>query len=105
MKREIRFVFAQARVDPGNNLPVSQFSDGTPIYWKTPLNRQRGGDLIDSKAFQFGRRKQRAHEFSRAIAQVVIGPRCELSVEEIKSELQRNGFKGVDIVKSDCAIR
>jgi hypothetical protein len=76
-----------------------------PIYWVTPLSRQRGGDLIHYKAFQFGRRKQGAYEFSRAIAQVVIGPRCELSVEETKSELQRNGFEGVEVVKSDCDIR
>jgi len=35
----------------------------------------------------------------------VRGPRCELSVEETRSELQRNGFEGVDIVRSDCEIR
>ena len=104
-EKEIRFVFAQALADPGNDLPISQFSDDEPIYWQTPLNRQRGGDLIHYKALQFGRRKQGAYEFSRAIAQVVIGPRCALSIEETKSELQRNGFEGVDVVKSDCDIR
>jgi hypothetical protein len=104
-EKEVRFVFAQVHVNPGNNLPISQFSDEAPIYWETPLKRQRGDDLIDYKAFQFGRLKQRTYEFSGAIAQVVIGPRCELSVEEITSELQRNGFEGVDVVRSDCEIR
>jgi hypothetical protein len=104
-EKEIRFVFAQVRVDPGSTMPVSEFSDGAPIYWETPLNRHRGGDLVDYKAFQFGRRKRGVYEFSRAIAQIVIGPRCALSVEETKSELQRNGFEGVDVVKSDCEIR
>jgi hypothetical protein len=104
-EKEIRFIFAQVRADPGKTMPVSQFSDGTPIYWEMPLNRRRGIDLIDYKAFQFGRRKSKAYEFSQAIAQIVIGPRCELSVENAKSELQRNGFEGVDIARSDCEIR
>jgi hypothetical protein len=104
-EKEIRFVFAQVIADPGNDLPISQFSDDEPIFWQAPLTRQRGNDLVAYKVLQFGRRKQGAHDFSRAIAQVVIGPRCELSIEGVKSELRRNGFEGVDVVKSDCEIR
>jgi hypothetical protein len=104
-EKEIRHVFAQVHARPDNAIPMSRFDDGTPIGWEPPLSRHRGASLIDYKAFQFGRRKQGAYEFSRAIAQVVIGPRCELSIEETKSELQRNGFEGVDVVKSDCEIR
>jgi Protein of unknown function (DUF2971) len=104
-EKEIRFVFAQVIANPGSDLRISQFSDDEPIYWEAPLKRQRGDTRIDYKTFQFGRRKQGAHEFSRAIAQVVIGPRCELSVEEAKTELQGNGFESVDVVMSECEIR
>lgn len=104
-EKEIRFVFAQVIANPGNDLPISYFSDGALVYWEAPLKRQRGADLIDYKTFQFGRRKKGTYEVSRAIAQIVIGPRCELSVEEAKSEMQRNGFEGVDVVRSHCEIR
>jgi hypothetical protein len=104
-EQEIRFVFAQVRVAADKNHPISYFSDGSPIYWEAPLTRYRGDKLIEYKAFQFGRRKLGTYNVSRAIAQVVIGPRCELSLEEAKSELQENGFEDVDIVRSDCEIR
>ncbi|MDP3077102.1 DUF2971 domain-containing protein [Bradyrhizobium sp.] len=104
-EKEVRFVFAQVRANSGNVIPVSGFSDGTPIYWEAPLTRRRGATVVNYKAFRFGRRKQKGYEFSRAIAQVVIGPRCELTVEETKSELQGNGFEGVDVVRSNCEIR
>jgi hypothetical protein len=105
-EKEIRFVFAQVRERPSmNNIPISGFSDGTPIFWETPLTRRRGDDLVNYKAFQFGRRKSGAYQTSRAIAQVIMGPRCDLSVEEVKSELQANGFEGVAVVRSECEVR
>jgi hypothetical protein len=104
-EKEVRFVFAQVRADPGNMNYISEFSDGTQVYWELPLTRRRGDALVEYKTFQFGRRKQKRHEFARAIAQLVVGPRCELTVEEIKSELQTNGFVDVDVVKSECEIR
>lgn len=104
-EKEIRFVFAQVRTKPEINLPISYFSVDAPIFWQTPLNRRRGEGFVDYMAFQFGRRKQGTYDFSRAIAQVVIGPRCALSIEEAKSELQGNGFEGVDVVRSECEIR
>jgi hypothetical protein len=104
-EKEVRFVFAQARIKPSMNIPVSQFSDGTPIFWETPLSRSRAHELVDYKAFQFGRRKSGVYNTSRAIAQIVVGPRCGLSVDEVKSELQANGYEGADVVRSECEIR
>jgi hypothetical protein len=104
-EKEIRFVFAQPRTDPGKTIPVSKFPDDTSIYWKAPCTRLREGHPINYLEFKFGRLEKGAYVSSRAIAQVVIGPRCEMSIEQAKSELQRNGFEGVDVVKSECEIR
>jgi hypothetical protein len=105
-EKEIRHVFAQVYARPDNDvIPISEFDDGVPIEWAQPLSRHRGTSTVDYMAFQFGRRKQGMYDISRSIAQVVIGPRCELSIEDTKSELQKNGFEGVEVMRSECEIR
>jgi hypothetical protein len=104
-EKEIRFVFAQVRADPGRSMPISAFSDGTSIYWEKPLSRRRGAELVEYKAFEFGLRRRNRCEFSRAIARIIVGPRCELSVANVRSELQKAGFEEFDVVRSECEIR
>jgi hypothetical protein len=103
-EREIRFIFAQAR-KADRKIPISQFEDGTPIFWEKPLSRVRGTERVEYKTFQFGRRRRGTCDFSRAIARVVIGPRCELSIGDVSSKLQKNGFGDFDVVRSECYIR
>jgi len=102
-EKEIRFVFMQGRnADP--KIPISYFADGKPIFWEKPLSRTRAAELIEYKAFQFGRRRQ-ANDPSRSISQVVIGPRCELSTDEVIAELRKNGFEEFSVTSSECSVR
>jgi hypothetical protein len=104
-EKEIRFVYAQMRADPGRSLPISGFSDGTLIHWEKPLSRRRGTEVVEYKAFEFGLRRRKVYEFSRAIARIIVGPRCELSVADVRTELQKAGFEEFDVVRSECEIR
>jgi hypothetical protein len=103
-EKEIRLVFAQGR-DADPSIPISNYTDGKPIFFEKPLSRIRGNECVEYKVFRFGRLKHGAFDFSRAIARVVIGPRCELSIDDVKSEMQKNGFVGFDTIRSECYIR
>jgi hypothetical protein len=100
-EREVRLVFSQSRTATDG---FRQLPDGTKIFWETPLSRIRGAERIEYKAFPFAGREP-GNDHSRAIAQVVIGPCCELSIDDVKSELEKNGFEDFEIVKSECEIR
>jgi hypothetical protein len=104
-EKEIRLVFAQVIQKPEGNIPLDWLLDRHPIYWEKPLKRRRGDKLIDYKAFHFGLKKQGAYDPSRAIAQVVLGPLCEMSIEDAAHELHKNGFEQVEVVGSECEIR
>jgi hypothetical protein len=103
-EKEIRFVFAQVRVDPGS-MPVSYHDDGTLVFWEKPLSRSRGPETVAFKAFPFGLRKNNSYDSCRAIARVLLGPRCEASTADIEAELKSSGFDGVEVARSECQIR
>jgi hypothetical protein len=104
-EEEIRFGYAQVYADPGRIIPVSTFDDGTPIYWQQPLARPRGAEQVQYLAFPFGLRKRNSYKTERAIDRVLVGPRCELSVEDVRTELQDQGFVGVNVLRSECEVR
>jgi hypothetical protein len=103
-EKEIRFVFMQARNNPGR-IPVSRYDDGTQIFWEKPLTRERGSNTIQYMAFPFGLRKKQRCEFSRAIARIVVGPRCSAAAADMEVELRNNGFEDFEVLKSECQIR
>ena len=103
-EKEIRFVFMQAReVDP--DIPISKYDDDTPIFWEKPLTRGRENRELEYKTFPFGLRRNGRHDASRAIARVVLGPRCAASPADLAAELRESGFEGVEVAASECQIR
>jgi len=100
-EKEIRLVFQQSRTRHDG---FKEWPDGTKIFWEAPLSRTRGTERVEYKAFPFAGRGS-GSDRSRAIAAVVVGPRCELPVDDIKFELEKNGFEEFEIVKSECEIR
>jgi hypothetical protein len=104
-EREIRFIHAQVREDPGRSIPVAEFSDEAPIFWSKPLSRLRSGSTVEYKSFPFGRRRNGVSDPSKAINRVVIGPRCALSVPDVTTLLKANGFEDFDVEQSECKIR
>ena len=104
-EQEVRFVHLQTREEGEGWIPRAEFSDGAPVYWQKPLSREVRGSKVDYKSFPFGRRNRGIYDPSGAIERVVIGPRCVLSVSDVKSELETNGFRNFDIEVSECQIR
>jgi Protein of unknown function (DUF2971) len=104
-EKEIRFIHAQLR-KPQREMPqIAEFSDETAVLWSKPLSRPGQNGFVDYKAFPFGRRKDRTSDSTRAIHRIVIGPRCSLTETEIRTLLEKNGYAGFKIEKSDCQIR
>jgi hypothetical protein len=105
-ENEVRFIHAQVRQEPqGAFRQVAEFSDLSPVYWEEPLHRLRSGNTVDYKKFPYGRRENRISDPSRAIASVVLGPRCELTEDQARSLFSSNGFQNFEVEKSDCQIR
>jgi hypothetical protein len=104
-EKEVRFIHAQARETKKDKPQIAEFSDETPVLWSNPLSREGQNGVVAYKAFPFGRRKDRASDPTRAIERIVIGPRCLLRDDEIRTLLTQNGFAGFEIEKSDCQIR
>jgi hypothetical protein len=103
-EKEIRIVFTQSS-DSDRSIPLSLREDKTKIFWEKPLSRARGNQCVEYKSFQFGRQKDGVYDFSKAIARVVVGSRCELSIDEVTSELRTNGFTDFDVIRSECLIQ
>jgi Protein of unknown function (DUF2971) len=103
-EKEVRIVFTQSH-DADRSFPLSWHADKTEILWERPLSRTRGNQCVEYKSFPFGRRKDGVYDFSRAIARVVVGSRCELSIDEVTSELRTNGFTDFNVIRSECVIQ
>lgn len=104
-EKEIRFVFAQVMQEPSANIPVSQFDDRTEVFWKRPMSRPRGNAVVEYFEFPFGIRKNGKHDPTRAISEVVLGPRCPVSVGSLKILLDELDYRDVKIAKSECEVR
>jgi hypothetical protein len=102
-EKEVRIIFTQTP-NADRSIPLSWHADGTEIFWEKPLSRIRGNECVEYRSFRFGRHKDGVFDFSRAIARVVVGSRCELPIDEVTSELRKNGFTDFDVVKSECFI-
>jgi hypothetical protein len=104
-EKEVRFIHVQVRETKKENPQIAEFSDETPVFWSKPLSRPGQNGSVDYKAFPFGRRKDQTSDSTRAIDRIVIGPRCTLTEADIRTLLEKNGYAGFEIEKSDCQIR
>lgn len=101
---EVRFIHAQVREDPGHR-QIAEYADEMPVYWEKPLTRSRAGLAIEYKQFSFGRRRNGISDPTKAIAELILGPRCKLTEADAFKLLQSEGYTGFEIRKSECQIR
>lgn len=104
-EREIRMIHLQTKQppDPGDGTLVS--GDGEVNEWITPSTRTGANGEVSYLPFEFGRYRDSDDKHRRAIARVVIGPKCTLSRDAVAELLETNGYEGVEIVHSECRIR
>lgn len=104
-EREIRMIHLQTKEapDPADGALVSD--DGEVNEWITPSTRTGASGEVSYLPFQFGRYRDGDDKHRRAIARVIIGPKCTLSIDDVAGMLAANGYNGVEIVHSECRIR
>ncbi|QRG08700.1 hypothetical protein EZH22_10685 [Xanthobacter dioxanivorans] len=104
-EREIRMIHLQTNdePDPADGALVSD--DGEVNEWITPSTRTGAGGEVSYLPFRFGRYRDGDDKHRRAIARVIIGPKCTLSIDDVAAMLATNGYNGVEIVRSECRIR
>jgi len=99
-ENEVRLVFVQRRERSTGQLPDVKYA-----LWSEPLERTVNGQSVRYFDFPFGLSKNGIHDAKRSIEHIVIGPKCTLSVDDINTLLQENGFEGFTVRKSSCEIR
>jgi hypothetical protein len=109
-EQEVRLVYAQRTIPP---LPgeheffssVGELPNGQFAKWKKPLERLGLNGIMHYHEFPFGRFKNGNYDPTRAIAEVIIGPKCAMSIDDVTAVMAINGFKDFSVVKSACQIR
>ncbi|MCC0805953.1 DUF2971 domain-containing protein [Methylobacterium sp. W2] len=109
-EREVRMTYVQVRDRPvtsGDNLEnmVSMKNNMEPIYWQQPNIRSVHGSDTEYLKFPYGRDLGERHDARMAIKEVIAGPNCALTKDEIANALVANGFLNYLIKGSDCQIR
>ena len=88
----------------GNTIPNYEYPDGHELFTEV-LERERSGEKVNYVSLPYGKYSNGAHDFSKAVAKVILGPKCESSSFEIRELLEGHGFEGVDVIESECALR
>lgn len=109
-EQEVRMIHAQRIIPPppGEHEMFSftgQMPDGQLVKWTKPHERPGLDGPLHYLEFPFGRFKDGVFDPTRAIAEVIIGPRCALSTDYVSAVMATKGFKDFAVVKSDCQIR
>lgn|GEM_PF-1302124 len=106
---EIRISHAVANLDDadeveGITFPSSITPDEVP-YYSNLRQRTVNGKVVSYVPIWYGRFEKGKYNPSRALERVILGPNCELAIEEAEDMLFSNGFKDFGVIRSDCQIR
>lgn len=108
-EKEVRLCYSQIKVP--DNETTSPFRitsispDGSEHRWRQPFNRVRDGSEIPYVVMPYGKSIGKGNDPTRGIAEVVLGPKCTASRDEVADYLTDQGFSHFIVRKSDCAIR
>jgi hypothetical protein len=107
---EVRLVYVQTKIPPDQHdqkifSQTSLMPDDSPVYWTRPSERVGPSGTTAYLAFPFGRFRNGRCDPGRAISDVVIGPKCKLSANEIIEVMHAGGFMDFTVYKSECEIR
>jgi hypothetical protein len=106
-EREVRMVHSQ-RIKPPEDERFNftgELPNGELVRWTEPLERPTDNGQASYLEFPFGLLRDGAYLPERAIEKIILGPKCPLIQEEVKSLLEENGFENFEVVKSACEIR
>ncbi len=109
-EQEVRMIDAQ-RITPPAPQDHEFFSrtgllpDGAPVRWSQPLERTGPAGPLHYFEFPYGRYRNGIFDPARAIAEVIVGPKCTVGTDDIASLFTHHGFKDVAVVRSQCQIR
>lgn len=109
-EQEVRMTYVQVRDRPSKPVPniesvVSMGADEELIYWREPHTRMIGENTTEYLKFPYGRYLRKNHDARMAIKEVIAGPKCDISDQEISDTLTQNGFQNFVVRRSDCNIR
>ena len=109
-EQEVRMTYVQVRNRPSKPAPnlesaVSIGVDDKTIYWREPHTRTLGENTIEYLNFPYGKYLLKNHDARMAIKEIIDGPKCDLSDQEISDTLTKNGFRNFIIKRSVCDIR
>ncbi|MDM9628488.1 DUF2971 domain-containing protein [Rhizobium sp. S152] len=97
-EREIRMIHVQAR-----EMPASFPADDS--QWIMPSKREGRLGEVSYLPLPFGRYREAENKHRRAIAKVIIGPKCALTRQDVEKLLSDDGYTGVEVLESECQIR
>jgi hypothetical protein len=109
-EEEIRLTHAQRNLGPQTGEPdfakykgVDRF--GQPVPWGEPLVRRTPSGEVPYFSFPFGRQTRSGFDARGAIEKFIVGPRCEMTVDQVKEAVTGYGFSNFVVQQSDCLIR
>jgi hypothetical protein len=79
--------------------------DGSVVEWAKPLERDGAFGKVRYLQFPFGRYREGGFDPRRAIAEVIIGPNCSLTEQQVAKAMCENGFEEFEVKLSACSIR
>ena len=79
--------------------------NGQLVKWTHPLTREGPNGPVHYLEFPFGRFKNGVFDPERSIAEIIIGPKCTMTIDAAVAAMTENGFKDFKVLKSECQIR
>lgn len=105
---EIRCNFSQPMEKEATSFmdfTVSLYADGKAVKWRDPSIRKAKNSQIRYLDFKFGKRIKQSFDPSNAIAQIVLGPKCDWNENQVEDALGVEGLSNSHIQRSECNWR
>lgn len=104
-EREVRLCFSEQQERLGDVQPVSEVRGRNVVVWVEPKFRSRGEETIPYIEMPFGKLAGDAHDPTRAIENVILGPKCKMTVLDVQVHLTEEGYRDFSVSVSDCRVR
>lgn len=104
-EREVRGVYAQTKAKESRGFLggiTSMHSDGSEFKWQEPLERGVDGNKTKYLTFPYGKRSKGGFDYSRAVAEVIVGSKSTISSQEVSDLLLSEGYRDFEVFQSEC---
>lgn len=109
-EQEVRLVHAQTAVPPAADEHLLYtltgiLPNGQLVKWTPPLTRDSPTGIVRYLTFPFGRFRDGGYDPTKAIREIIVGPKCSMTPEDVEAAMIANGFQDFVVASSDCQIR